>query len=187
MNYQSISLPALKPELLLTSAPVLPHEAPRCWEGIILMGGLCARPASIRTARLLNKATGAGFLLGRLTRSTYICLVLIIIDKLQRIMCGAGRGCSSSQLPVQPPPMADALEWICALALMEHQGCFPPGTCAAPQLLSEHFQLWSVGEWRRACADTLVAFVAAGTLLPSHPFPKGCCGSPTFGSVFSDC
>lgn len=113
--------------------------------GIILMGGLRARPASIRTARLLNKATGAGFLLGRLTRSTHICHVLIIIDKLQQIMCGAGRGCSSSQLPVQPPPVADAQEWICALAPMEHQGCFPPWERV--QLPSRSLNLSSSGVW----------------------------------------
>lgn len=93
------------------------------------MGRLCARPASIRIARLLNKATGAGFLLGHLTRSTHICLVLIIIDKLQRIMCGAGRGCSSSQLPVQ-------MLWGGFVPLMEHQGCFSPGNvCSSPVTL----------------------------------------------------
>lgn len=63
------------------------------------MGSARARPAPIRAARSLNKSTGAGFLLGRLTRSAHICLVLIIIDKLQQIMCGAGRGCSSSPCP----------------------------------------------------------------------------------------
>lgn len=84
---------------------------------------------------------------------------------------------------MQPPPVADALEWICAMALMEHEGCFPPGLCAAPPLLSEPSQHWS--EWGRARGDTLVAFVAAGMLVPSHPFPKGCRGSPTFGSMFA--
>lgn len=140
VNYQSISLPTVKPELLLTSAPC---EAPRCWEGIILMGRLRARPASIRTARLLNKATRAGFLLGHLTRSTCICFVLIIIDKLRRIMCGAGRGCSSSQLPVQPPPLADALGWICASD--GAPGLFPPWEHV--QLPNGSLNLSNTGVW----------------------------------------
>lgn len=148
------------------------------------MGRVCARPASIRTARLLNKATGAAFLLEHLTRSASICLVLIIIDKLQGIMCGAEGAAPAASCPCSPCP-GRCSAGICALALVEPQGCFPPGTCAAPQL---PLNLCSSGEWEGVEEGSwwhTGGFCGCRDLAPFWPFPKGCCGSRTLQSVFA--
>lgn len=49
------------------------------------------------------------FVVGPLTRSAYICLVLIIIDKMRWIVCCAGRGLPllpAALLSLQPPYVA---------------------------------------------------------------------------------
>lgn len=109
-----------------------------------MMGRVCARPASIRTARLLNKATGAAFLLEHLTRSASICLVLIIIDKLQGIMCGAEGAAPAPSCPCSPRPGRCSAGDLCP-GSGGTPGLFPPGNVSSSPALPEHFQLWRTG------------------------------------------
>lgn len=104
------------------------HELCQMHPGVVWPGG----PASWASCGGFKRAPAAAFALGLVTRSTCICLVLIIIDKMWLIVRRAGAGLllPATLLLLESPRREPLLLYlICALSLRQGAARVQPACC----------------------------------------------------------
>lgn len=104
------------------------HELCQMHPGVVWPGG----PASWASCGGFKRAPTAAFALGLVTRSTHICLVLIIIDKMWLMVHRAGAGLllPATLLSLESPRREPLLLYlICALSLQQGAARVQPACC----------------------------------------------------------